>query len=130
MSRAPPRANARSGSPARSTSGTPTARLWNHEAPELWRRTIQEADRELARLGKRLGVELRRRYVKVYEFHARGVIHHHTVIRLDGYHPDCPGAIVPPDRTVTRTMFADVLETAFRKTAYTTASHPANGGKG
>ncbi|MGW4942962.1 replication initiator [Actinoplanes sp. NPDC004185] len=104
--------------------------VWNHEAPELWRRTIQEADRELARLGKRLGVELRRRYVKVYEFQARGVIHYHAGIRLDGYHPDCPSAIVTPDQVVTRAMFATVLETAFRKTAYTTAGHPANGGNG
>jgi hypothetical protein len=104
--------------------------VWNHEAPELWRRTIQEADRELGRLGKRLGVNLRRRYVKVYEFQARGVVHYHAVIRLDGYHPDCPGAIVPPDRIVTRTMFASVLETAFGKTSYTTAAHPANDGRG
>jgi hypothetical protein len=104
--------------------------VWNLEAPELWRRTIQEADRELARLGKHLGVDLRRRYVKVYEFQARGVIHYHAAVRLDGYHPDCPGAVVPPDRVVTRAMFASVLETAFRKTAYTTTGHPANGGKG
>ena len=104
--------------------------VWNHEAPELWRRTIQEADRELTRLGKRLGTALRRRYVKVYEFQARGVIHYHAVIRLDGYHPDCPTAIVPADQVVTRPMFADVLETAFRKTSYTSAGHPDNGGKG
>jgi hypothetical protein len=104
--------------------------VWNHEAPELWRRTIQEADRELQRLGRRLGVTLRRRYAKVYEFQARGVIHYHAVIRLDGYHPDCPGAIVPPDRIVTRAMFADTLRAAFAKTSYTTAPHPANHGHG
>ncbi|MEV6492243.1 replication initiator, partial [Actinoplanes sp. NPDC051633] len=104
--------------------------VWNLEASELWRRTIQEFDRELGRLGKRLGVPLRRQYHKVYEFQARGVIHYHAVIRLDGYHPDCPGAIVPPDRIITRHMFAHVLETAFAKTSYTTAGHPANGGRG
>jgi hypothetical protein len=104
--------------------------VWNHEAPELWRRTIQEADRELGRLGKRLHVDLRRRYVKVYEFQARGVVHYHAIIRLDGYHPDCPNAIVPPDQVVTRDMFATILRTAFTKTHYTSATHPANGGKG
>ncbi|WP_189207154.1 replication initiator [Couchioplanes azureus] len=104
--------------------------VWNHEAPELWRRTIQEADRELQRLGKSLGVMLRRRYVKVHEFQARGVIHYHAIIRLDGYHPDCPSAIVPADQVVTRTMLASVLETAFRKTSYVSASHPAHGGQG
>ncbi|GAB1643858.1 plasmid replication initiator protein [Krasilnikovia sp. MM14-A1259] len=104
--------------------------VWNLQATELWRRTIQEFDRELERLGKRLGVDLRRRYLKVYEFQARGVIHYHAIIRLDGYHPDCPGAIVPPDRIVTRGMFASVLETAFGKTRYATAGHPANNGHG
>jgi hypothetical protein len=34
--------------------------------------------------GLGLGVDLRRRYVKVYEFQARGVIHYHALIRLDG----------------------------------------------
>ncbi|MEV6495100.1 replication initiator, partial [Actinoplanes sp. NPDC051633] len=104
--------------------------VWNHEAPELWRRTIQEADRELQRLGKRLGVTLRRRYVKVHEFQARGVIHYHAVIRLDGYHPDCPTAIVPADSTVTRRMFETVLRQAFTRTAYTSRTHPAHGGEG
>ncbi|MCA2219378.1 replication initiator, partial [Jidongwangia harbinensis] len=104
--------------------------VWNLEATELWRRTIQEFDRELERLGKRLGVTLRRQYHKVYEFQARGVIHYHAVLRLDGYHPDCPGAIVPPARVVTRTMLASVLEHAFGKTSYTTAPHPANNNHG
>jgi replication initiator protein RepSA len=102
--------------------------VWNHEAPELWRRTLEKVKVRLARLGKRLGTELRRPYVKVYEFQARGVIHYHAVIRLDGYHPDCPGAIVPPDRLVTRHMFAELLETAFRETSYTSAGHPTNPG--
>jgi hypothetical protein len=29
--------------------------VWNHEAPELWRRTIQQVDRELRRLSTYLG---------------------------------------------------------------------------
>jgi hypothetical protein len=104
--------------------------VWNHEAPELWRRTIQEADRELGRLGRRLGVDLRRRYFKVNEFQARGVIHYHAVIRLDGYHPDCPDAVVPADRIVTRAMFDAVLRHAFTRTAYTSRPHPAHHGQG
>jgi hypothetical protein len=104
--------------------------VWNHEAPELWRRTIQEADRELQRLGRRLGVTLRRRYLKVYEFQVRGVIHYHALIRLDGYHPDCPDAIVPADRLVTRKMFAAILRHAFATTGYTSKPHPANHGRG
>ncbi|PYC69194.1 plasmid replication initiator protein RepSA [Micromonospora arborensis] len=104
--------------------------VWNHEAPELWRRTIQQADRELRRLGRTHGVDLRRRYIKVYEFQVRGVIHYHALIRLDGYNPDCPDAIVPPPSVVTRDMFEAAVRAAFLKTAYTSASHPANGGQG
>ncbi|GGM27654.1 replication initiator [Dactylosporangium sucinum] len=104
--------------------------VWNHEAPELWRRTIQQADRLLQRLGKAHGVDLRRRYLKVYEFQVRGVIHYHALIRLDGYDPDCPDAIVPPPPQITRDMFAGVVREAFATTAYTSAPHPANNGEG
>jgi hypothetical protein len=104
--------------------------VWNHEARELWRRTIQEVKREIERLGRAYGVELRRRYIKVYEFQVRGVIHYHALIRLDGVNPDCPEAIVPPPASITRTMFADAVRSAFQKTSYTTAPHPANGGNG
>ncbi|WNM41685.1 plasmid replication initiator protein RepSA [Micromonospora halotolerans] len=104
--------------------------VWNHEAPELWRRTIQQVDRELRRLGRTHGVDLRRRYIKVYEFQVRGVIHYHALIRLDGYNPDCPAAIVPPPAAITRQMFADSVQAAFVKTAYTSAPHPANGDRG
>ncbi|MET8146884.1 replication initiator [Actinoplanes sp. NPDC049668] len=104
--------------------------VWNNQAPELWRRTIQEFDRELARLGKRLGTTLRRQYHKVYEFQVRGVIHYHALIRLDGYHPDCPTAIVPADRAVTRDMFAGLLRHAFATTAYTSPAHPDHDDKG
>jgi hypothetical protein len=98
--------------------------VWNHEAPELWRRTIQQADRLIRRLGRTHNVDLRRRYLKVYEFQTRGVIHYHAVIRLDGYNPDCPDAIVPPPTPITRTMFADTLREAFTTTAYTSTPHP------
>jgi hypothetical protein len=104
--------------------------VWNHQAPELWRRTIQEVDRDLQRLGRHLGVDVRRRYVKVYEFQVRGVVHYHALIRLDGYNPDCPNAIVPADPQVTRTMLADLVTDAFRRTAFTTPAHPANSDRG
>jgi hypothetical protein len=104
--------------------------VWNHEAPELWRRTIIRLDRNLDRLGRALGVELRRTYLKVYEYQIRGVIHYHAMIRLDGRNPDCPGAIVPPPPTVTRTMFEAAARDAFAATSYTSAPHPDNGNHG
>ncbi|GAB3823853.1 replication initiator [Dactylosporangium cerinum] len=108
----------------------PAQVVWNHEAPELWRRTIQQADRLLQRLARRLGVDVRRKYLKVYEFQVRGVIHYHALIRLDGINPDCPDAITPPPTQITRRMLADILKAAFASTAYTSAPHPANNGHG
>jgi hypothetical protein len=58
------------------------------------------------------------------------VIHYHALIRLDGYHPDCPDAIVPSPPVISRQMFADTVAGAFRKTAYTSTPHPAHGDKG
>src|SRR5262249_34713009 len=62
--------------------------VWNHLAPRLWKRTVQEVRRELARaLGvprQRLGTMVRVRFVKASEFQRRGVVHYHAVVRLDG----------------------------------------------
>jgi len=104
--------------------------VWHHEAPELWRRTIQQVDREIRYLGRALGVTLRRRYLKVYEFQVRGAIHYHALIRLDGYHPDCPEAVVPPPSSVRRSDLEQAVRLAFQKTGFTSAAHPANGGNG
>jgi replication initiator protein RepSA len=104
--------------------------VWHHQATELWRRTIQQIDREIQRLARTHGVQLRRRFFKVYEFQTRAAIHYHMLLRLDGYHPDCPDAIVPPPAVVTRTMLETAVRAAFVKTSFTSPPHPANGGKG
>ncbi|MGW2199916.1 replication initiator, partial [Streptosporangium sp. NPDC001682] len=72
--------------------------LWNAHAGELWRRFTQALPAALARL---LGVRraylrevLRLSYAKVAEYQARGLVHFHAMIRLDG--PDGP-ASPPPD---------------------------------
>jgi hypothetical protein len=72
--------------------------LFNALAPELWRRFTIYLPRALAALAgitqKQLRQEVSVRFVKVAEYQARGVIHYHAVIRLDGpgndYRP--PGA--------------------------------------
>jgi hypothetical protein len=104
--------------------------VWHHQAPELWRRTIQQVDRELRQLGRAHGVELRRRYVKIYEFQTRGAIHYHALIRLDGFNPDCPQAIVPPPAVITRQAFETAVRAAFTKTRFTSPSHPAHDNQG
>ncbi|NEE02071.1 replication initiator [Phytoactinopolyspora halotolerans] len=71
--------------------------LWQWHAPELWRRFTIALRRNLAR---RVGITVktltqlaRVSYTKVVEFQARGAIHIHAVIRLDGpTGPDSPPA--------------------------------------
>lgn len=63
------------------------AAVFNAGAPLLWRRFVTYLPRHLARVS---GIRVRDcrelvrpRFVKVYEYQARGVIHFHAVIRLD-----------------------------------------------
>ena len=85
--------------------------LWQWHAPELWRRFTIALGRTLAR---RVGVTRRAfaglarvSYTKVAEFQARGLIHVHAVMRLDGpTGPDSHPA-VPLDATDLRAAVAD-----------------------
>jgi hypothetical protein len=61
--------------------------LFNAGAADVWRRFTTYLPRHLARAAG-IGVGecrelVRPRYIKVYEYQARGVIHYHAVIRLD-----------------------------------------------
>jgi hypothetical protein len=91
--------------------------LWNALAPELWRRTTEYTYRELARLTGLRPTELRRQvrisFAKVAEYQARGAVHFHAVIRLDGTQPDDPQAVVPPPAEFT----VELLEQAIRAAA-------------
>jgi hypothetical protein len=62
--------------------------LWQWHAPELWRRLTIALTRTLATAAgvrrREWGDLARVSYTKVVEFQARGVIHVHAVIRLDG----------------------------------------------
>jgi hypothetical protein len=71
--------------------------VWQWWAPELWRRTTIALRRALAAvLGvseRRLGTVASLQYAKVAEYQARGLIHFHAMVRLDG--PDGPGSPAP-----------------------------------
>jgi replication initiator protein RepSA len=62
--------------------------LWNWHAPTLWNRFVIELARVLAGrtgLSERAWRKLVRiAYAKVAEFQARGLVHFHAIIRLDG----------------------------------------------
>ncbi|GAB2752691.1 plasmid replication initiator protein [Terrabacter koreensis] len=79
--------------------------LWQWHAPELWRRFTIALQRDLA---KRAGLKVthfrkacRISYSKVVEFQARGLVHVHAPIRLDGSSgpdgPACPLALTVVD---------------------------------
>ena len=90
--------------------------LWNALAPELWRRTTEYAYRELARLAGLRPTELRRQlrisFAKVAEYQARGAVHFHAVIRLDGTQPEDPHAVVPPPGGFTVELLKEAVRVA------------------
>lgn len=76
-----------------------SAVIWQWWAPELWRRSTIALRRELAGAldvpERSLGQVASLQYAKVAEYQARGLIHFHALIRLDG--PDGPGSPAPLD---------------------------------
>jgi hypothetical protein len=89
--------------------------LFNALAGKLWSRFTIDLRRHLAHAAgvprDRLGQEVTLSYAKVAECQARGIVHYHAVIRLDG--PD--GPISPPPAWASDT----VLEHAIRHAAAT-----------
>ena len=89
--------------------------LWNANLGALWRRTITYLPRELAALAgvsvSALRSQVRVAYAKVAEFQARGAVHVHAVIRLDG--PDGPDTAPAGGATAQRLAEA-VARTAAR----------------
>lgn len=67
--------------------------VWNYLVGKLWDRTMLRVRRAL---GATSGSVMRLRYAKVAEYQRRGVVHLHALVRLDGYDPDEPEAILPP----------------------------------
>jgi hypothetical protein len=87
------------------------AALWNANAGALWNRTVIAIRRGLAR---RAGVAVRHltsvarvSFIKVVEYQARGVVHLHAVVRIDG--PDAGG---PPPRSLDEDALMAVVSDA------------------
>ncbi|WP_409483039.1 replication initiator [Arsenicicoccus dermatophilus] len=74
-----------------------SAVVWQWHAPELWRRTTIAIRRRLAKTlhvpASRLRDLASVQFAKVAEYQARGLVHFHAMIRLDG--PDGPGSPAP-----------------------------------
>ena len=79
----------------------PAQVAWNAFVPKLWTGTSDAVKRELARRSRHHGgTPARLRYAKVAEFQARGAVHLHALLRLDGDNPDNPdnpkAVLAPP----------------------------------
>jgi hypothetical protein len=113
--------------------------VWNLHAGELWRRTKQAIERHLTHTAKQRGLMLRIvgpdgrvrivspvrvSHGKAAEFQARGAIHFHTLIRLDGVDPHDPAAIVAPPVGITVADLEHASQAAARHIRFTTAEHP------
>ena len=94
--------------------------IWNNLLGELWRRTTIYLPRQLAGLTgmtqKRLHEQVRVSYVKVAEYQHRGLVHLHTLIRLDrrmpAYRAD---ELRPPDRRFTVQLLEQALRGAVKE---------------
>lgn len=109
--------------------------VWNHFSPKLWDRTMTRLRRLVAaRVGRAVARRIRLRFAKVAEYQRRGVVHLHAVIRLDGYDPDQPTAILPPPAYTTPTgdvvpvldavALAELVTQAVRESGLQTPYHP------
>jgi hypothetical protein len=114
--------------------------VWNHWAGELWRRTKQAIERHLARRARQRGIPpvyvitatgnvrrvapVRVSHGKVAEFQARGAVHFHALLRLDGVDPTDPAVVVPPPAGITTADLDDAVHHAAGHAAVTTREHP------
>ena len=61
---------------------------------------------------------------KAAEFQARGAVHFHALLRLDGVDPARPAAVVPPPAGITVDDLDDAIRHAAAQVAFTTPAHP------
>ena len=118
--------------------------VWNNQVGELWRRTKQAIERRLGQLARRRGIPpirvpcgdgktrlvdpVRVAHGKAAEYQARGAVHFHALLRLDGYDPADPGRLLPPPSVITIADLEDVIRRVVVAIGYRTPSHPARPG--
>jgi hypothetical protein len=106
--------------------------VWNAAAGELWRRTKQDIERHLIQLAVSRGYQrpgqslppIRLSHGKAAEYQARGAVHFHALLRLDGTSPRDPEAIVPPPPGITAADLEDAVRQAAANVSFTTKPHP------
>jgi len=116
--------------------------VWNNRAGELWRRTKQAIERHLGQLARRRGLPFirvpcgngRYRLVapfrvshgKAAEYQARGAVHFHALLRLDGHDPADPARLLPPPSGLTAADLDEAIRHAAASITFLTPPHPAS----
>ena len=106
--------------------------VWNAAAGELWRRTKQDIERHLIALAVSRGhprtpdgqPPVRVSHGKAAEYQARGAVHFHALLRLDGTDPGDPTAITAPPPGITTADFEDAICQAAATVSFRTRPHP------
>ena len=101
--------------------------VWNNTAGELWRRTKQAIERHLNQLARHrhLPYGVRVSHGKAAEYQARGAVHFHVLLRLDGLDADDPGRLLPPPPGITAADLEDATRHAAATITCQTPPHPA-----
>jgi hypothetical protein len=104
--------------------------VWNNHAGELWRRTKQAIERRLGQLARRHGLPtgVRVSHGKAAEYQARGAVHFHALLRLDGADRADPGTLIPPPAALTVADLEDATRHAVGTIGFWTPPHPARPG--
>jgi hypothetical protein len=101
--------------------------VWNNNAGELWRRTKQAIERRLNTAARLRGLPygVRVSHGKAAEYQARGAVHFHVLLRLDGLDPADPGRLLPPPPGITVADLEDATRQAAATITCLTPPHPA-----
>ena len=65
---------------------------------------------------------------KAAEYQARGAVHFHALLRLDGYDPAHPDQLLPPPSVLTAADLDEATRWAAKAITYRTPAHPARPG--
>jgi hypothetical protein len=122
--------------------------VWNLYAGELWRRTTIAVNRYMRQIARFRGIEpipiisydrkgnervrwvwpLRLSFGKAAEMQRRAAVHFHAIVRLDGFDPSDPDAIIAPPAVLDAADLVAAIDHAAATVRFTTDPHPANSG--
>jgi hypothetical protein len=102
--------------------------IWNNQAGGLWRRTKQAIERHLNQTARRRGLVygIRVSHGKAAEYQARGAVHFHVLLRLDGLDPADPARLLPPPPGLSVSDLEDAIRRVGVMVSYVTPPHHAS----